>query len=491
MKAQSSQEIREVLQKGTTEQKRALWGFNKREGVDRIYKKYQLFTTNYPRYFAHKPALFHEGMVKNYIRSYIGEINFLNIAYRGSAKTSLMKLFTVFVLLNDREHSRKFVKVLTKDFQNSKQVVTDVYNLIVEMSGVFGDVFEQEGKKKHEETMGSFTMKSGVKLLSGTVGKTQRGHVQDAYRPDWIWFDDIEDRDSADSDTKTLNIINKVDEAIQGLSVDGNYVNTANYITDIGVIQNMRGKHVVEMMTPILDENQNPTWDYFSPKKITEIRLDAEDWFGEYMNDPVSGANREFKQEYFQKITMAEVMTKNTRLFLTIDSAVKKDEGADFSGFCLNFVCEQNKWHFKAWREKLNTGELIDRIFSLWDYWNTRGLEAIGLEETMATIAIMPFLEDEMRKRNTYIKIVFLKHGGTKKETRIRGLIPRYTSRSIFHIDGECKDLEAELLRFPNSQNDDCCDATAYTSQVVQKPNKQVETRRLPVSDYSRFGIDL
>ena len=318
-------ELRRILTDGTSLEKRALFGFNSTNTPEEIYKKYRLFSTNYHRYFKHDPAPFHEGMIKNYIASYLGQKNYLNIGFRGCAKTTLLKLFVAFALLNDEDHSRKFIKVLTKDGANSKQVVTDVYNLIVEVRGIYGDVFENDSKQKQEETMASFTIiweYCKVKLAASTVGKTQRGQVQDAFRPDWIWFDDIEDRDSADSPTKTENIINRVDEAVQGLSVDGSYVCTANYITDIGVIENMRKKSVVTDITPIIDANGDPTWDYFTPEKITSIRLDAEDWYGEYMCDPVKGANREFKSEYFQKIGMGEVMQKTTRLFLTFVSAV-------------------------------------------------------------------------------------------------------------------------------------------------------------------------
>lgn len=485
------EEVRRILFEGTPVEKKAMFGFSSKDSEEAVYKKFQLFTTNYPRYFAHTPAPFHKEMIIGYIRAYRGDDNFLNIAFRGCAKTTLLKLFVAFVLLNDEDALRKYLKVLTKDGKNSKQVVTDIYNLMIEVRVIYGDMFQNSSNKKREETMGSFTMRNGVKLAAGTVGQTQRGHVQDAYRPDFIWFDDIEDRDSADSDTITQNIINKVDEAIQGLSVDGNYVCTANYITDLGVIHNMRSKNVQEIIVPILDERGVPTWDYFTPEKITAIRLDAEDWYGEYMCDPVTGADREFKSEYFHPIKMARVMEKETRLFLTVDSAVGNKQGADYCGFTMNWVCSENKWHFKSWREHLNSGELMDKFFDLWGYWSSRGLECIGLEETTFTVAIQPFLEDEMRRRNIYMRIVPLKHGGTKKETRIRGLIPRYTSGSIFHIEDECKDLEGELLRFPSSKNDDASDSAAYQSQVAEKPHFKEVFDAPVVSDYTRFGVDI
>jgi phage terminase large subunit-like protein len=74
-----------------------------------------------------------------------------------------------------------------------------------------------------------------------------------------------------------------------------------------------------------------------------------------------------------------------------------------------------------------------------------------------------------MRKRNIFLPIVELTHNQTQKETRIRGLLPRYSSGSIFHIEGESKELEHELLTFPKSINDDTMDATAYQLQIAEQ----------------------
>jgi hypothetical protein len=59
---------------------------------------------------------------------------------------------------------------------------------------------------------------------------------------------------------------------------------------------------------------------------------------------------------------------------------------------------------------------------------------------------VQPFLQDEMRKRNKFPNVQPLKHNNTMKDVRIRGLVPRYSSGSIFHMRGGCYDLEAELL---------------------------------------------
>ena len=464
--------IKDIILNGTNSEKLAVFAFNENTEIEKIYRKFNYFSrSQYPRYFKSKSALFHKDMVIKYINAYKGNKNFLNLAFRGSAKTTLLKLLLVFVILNDEDKFRKYMKVLTRDLKNAKQIVTDVYNLIVEVKPIYGTVFETNKDIKREETMSSFTLASGVKLSAGTVGQTQRGHIQDAYRPDFIWFDDIEDSESIMSQVVTDAIIRKVDEAIQGLSIDGTYVCTANYISDIGVIENIKSKNVDIMVIPIIDSESNPAWDYFTKEKVESIKNDAEDWWGEYMCDPITGSKREFRKELFRYIEMEQVLLKETRIFLTIDPAVSKADNADFTGFTLNFVDGENKWYFKAWREKLNSGELFNKLFQLWDYWSPKGLETIGIEETAFTIALKPFLDDEMNKRNIFMHIVPLKHGGIKKEIRIRGLLNRYEAGNIYHIKNECDDLEGELLRFPLSKHDDTSDSSAYQDQIAQKPH--------------------
>lgn len=287
--------IEDLILNGTSGEKKVLFRFDATTEIEVIVRQFFYFGRGlYPRFFRGKSASFHQEMVENMVRSYIGK-NFLNIAYRGSAKTTLAKLFVTFVLLNDTDEFRKYIKVLTKDGKNSKQVVTDVYNLIVEVRDVYGDIFENDSDLKREETMSSFTTKTGRKLSAGTVGQTQRGHIQDAYRPDWIWFDDVEDRESIASMVITQGIMNKCSEAIDGLAKNGSYMVTANYISDQGTVEWFRAKpSVLTQITPILDPYDFPTWAIYTKEDVAKLRADADDFYGEYMCDPKRAENKFF-----------------------------------------------------------------------------------------------------------------------------------------------------------------------------------------------------
>lgn len=315
--------IKNIIYNGTPAEKRALYGFNKDTSNEKVLKKFQLFAkANYIRYFKEEDADFHPEMILNDIRSYRGE-NEVDLGFRGDAKTSLGKLFLTFVLLNDEDHFRRYMKVLCRDILNSKQIVTDVYNMCLELSHIYGDVFAEEGKKKKEETMGSFTMKGDIKLTAGTVGVRQRGHLQDAYRPDWIWFEDIEDRESVSSQTITAKVIQNCDEAITGLSINGSWKLTGNYITDTGSVQwFLNKKNVLVMITPILKkgytvengkiESGIPTWPVFSFEKIKTLESDSEDFWGDYMCDPNRSKNKFFDIERIDRDIKTAIPPRRT-----------------------------------------------------------------------------------------------------------------------------------------------------------------------------------
>lgn len=198
--------------------------------------------------------------------------------------------------------------------------------------------------------------------------------------------------------------------------------------------------------------------------------LGVYDWSALYQQTPISSENQEFKQEWFKERDWKEIEHLNTRSFITIDTAVSKAASANYTGIVRNFVDRENKWNLKAYRLRLSPKELIDTIFTL---YQTDRPEKIGIEKTIYLQALKPFLDDEQRKRNIFLPIVELEHHQVHKETRIRGLLPRYQSGSIYHLKGECKDLEEELLTFPKAINDDVMDSLAYQLQVAAPPDEE------------------
>lgn len=193
-----------------------------------------------------------------------------------------------------------------------------------------------------------------------------------------------------------------------------------------------------------------------------------------FQGTPILAGDREFKEEWLRSIDEEDVALMNTRNFLTVDTAMSKKTQADFCGFCDNRVNKENFWHLMAWRMKIGPEALVDTLFTL--YAKNR-YEKIGIEKTAYLDGLKPYLDSEQRKRNVFLPIVELQHKQVAKEVRVRGLIPRYASGSVFHVTGRCDALEEEMMQFPSGVHDDVIDAVAYQSQIVQENTRGTKAR--------------
>ena len=95
---------------------------------------------------------------------------------------------------------------------------------------------------------------------------------------------------------------------------------------------------------------------------------------------------------------------------------------------------------------------------------------ALGIENGSLKNAIMPYLEDQMRRLNVYPRIETVTHGGQKKTERILwALQGRFQNgRIVMKKDKSWnKRLTDQLLDFPNPlAHDDLPDALAYIDQI-------------------------
>jgi predicted phage terminase large subunit-like protein len=95
---------------------------------------------------------------------------------------------------------------------------------------------------------------------------------------------------------------------------------------------------------------------------------------------------------------------------------------------------------------------------------------ALGIEKGSLKNAIMPYLEDQMRRIGVFPRIEELTHGGKKKQERIMwALQGRFQHGRIVFKKGSrwIKPLVTQLLDFPNPMvHDDLIDALAYIDQI-------------------------
>lgn len=199
----------------------------------------------------------------------------------------------------------------------------------------------------------------------------------------------------------------------------------------------------------------------------------------EYLNEPVDDLRRAFPEPALTRtFTPSDLKFKSLNRFIAIDAAESKNQGSDDTGVVVVDVDDQNNWfvrHVK--KHKVDSAELTDLIFELWQYWKPH---TIGVEKKAFEFQVQPYLKIKAQQTAVFPHVVELKHGGTAKTDRIRGALQGlfengkiwFTDVSAGQVAGDdTASLKGQLRDFPFGKHDDLADALAYISQIARRPS--------------------
>lgn len=336
---QSATYLQNLLEKGVKSEVRALFAFDEDSTEDEIVFLFNLWGRHfYPKFFKVSDAPFHTDIDHNIVRVYLGlQSSFVDIAFRGGAKTTRTKLFTAYAISNDVSHRRRFIKVLSADIDNAEQIVTDVYNLLIRpvITYYYPEIFQKTNEKR-KETMATFTTATGVKMLSDSVGTDQRGDIQEEARPDYIWFDDFETRKTLRSLVVTQAIWDNMEEAKNGLARGGGCLYNCNYLSERGNVHRLVKKYPEHtLVTPIRNKAGDPTWPAaYTREAIATIERDAEDFAGEYLCEPAAGHDIFFDRASLERQVAQPVVREvaDFKMFYKFDASHRYGAGHDVAG---------------------------------------------------------------------------------------------------------------------------------------------------------------
>jgi hypothetical protein len=463
-------------------------------------------TYYFSHYVKYKFADFHYEMINNFHKLIDKDIDELAwIMFRESAKTSFAKIGVIYLIVY---RLADYINVDSYDKSNAERILFDVvYELQTNRRLIndFGELFnlkrdfKQVSQKRISDFITNETKENGKKLKGIRVEahSTQepvRGRLHGDKRPDFLIIDDFETNNTIRSEQITNNISEHINEFKTGLdAIKSRILYLGNYISEYGNIQKIinrskKDDRLILQLTPII-QNGKPTWeskyclegedkDKKSIQSIKQALWSEEDgdtiFMAEMMCQPIDFKSQIFKKEHFKTINWEDIKIRDLDVCITIDTPSTREGNkvvnSDYCGFCINFI-DSNYWNFKAWREKLTPTQIINRIIEKYQEVKRLGIKIIrvGWEDTAFTRGLEMLMKKEQEERNEIFTIQFLKPAGRKKEDRIKsGLLYRYEQGMIRHINGECYDLEAELLRFPSSKNDDCSDACSYQQDLVK-----------------------
>ena len=345
-------------------------------------------------------------------------------------------------------------------------ISNEIYQMIFEVS-----------LKEDEKSKGKWMTKQGGSYISAGVGGAITGRGADCL----ILDDPIKNKEEAESEVYRNKIYDFfTSTAYTRLNPQGAIIIilTRWHLDDLAgrlLTQNKGEWEIIEFPAIATEDEEyrkkgEPLWpSRYSLEDLNNIKkaIGGYDWACLYQQKPVLTENQEFRPHWIKYRTLTEIKQFETKNYLTIDTAISQRASADYTGICRNFIDKENNWNLKTGRYKIDPKGLIELLFSLHEQDK---YEKIGIEKTIYLTAIKPFLMDEMRRRNIFLPIVELEHKEIAKEIRIRGLIPRYESGSVYHIKDECVELEEEMFTFPRGMNDDVLDATAYQLQIAKAP---------------------
>lgn len=407
------------------------------------------------------------------------------IAFRESGKTSIAKLFVIWLIAYKK---RSYINVDSFDKENAERILFDVaYEMTnnKRLQADYGSLFSKKRgiEEIKQNRINNFVCENGVRVEAHSTQESVRGRLHLNQRPDCLILDDIETNKTKESQAYTKQVADHISEAMAGMSPDGFMLYLGNFITEYGNIAKLFEREVndkgirVRNVPVIIDDK--PAWEgkYAMTDEEAEKtgkvsiedkkrQLGSQVFSYEMMNQPIDDSLAEFKKEYEQVYDEQNLAHINTATYITVDTAISEKTSADYTGITVNRVSQDNKWYISAYRLRMNPKDLIDHLFMLQDRYKP---VCFGIEKTTFTMGIKPFLDDEMRNRNKFLNIRELTHTTQSKETRIRALIPRWESKSIFFI-GNCNDLKEEMRTFPRGIHDDTLDSLAMQEEIAEKP---------------------
>jgi predicted phage terminase large subunit-like protein len=217
---------------------------------------------------------------------------------------------------------------------------------------------------------------------------------------------------------------------------------------------------------------------FFDKEKIAQTKdtVGIYDFAALYQQDPVLAETQEFKEEMFRYFTDDDIKDKNLQYYTMVDPAISQKESAD-NTVVLTVGKDRNgpNWYrIKEDAGHYTPGQTVDLVFKHHQQYRSE----VFIEMVAYQKALKYSIEEEQRRRGIYFKINELK-AASKKEYRIRGLIPLYDAGVIYHRQTD-KEYELELLTFPRGRRDDRADCQAYALDAIQNTRYQKRSIRVP-----------
>lgn len=443
-------------------------------------------------YFRDKSPDFHLEL----IQKFFSEKNEYTACPRGFAKTTISQLCCCFAIVNKMD---EFIVLIEKTFTEASEVLFAIRDEFANNSAiiqVYGKMIKMDkvGKEldKAKDTQGDVVI-NGIRLRAKGFNSPIRGLKSKEWRPTRIILDDIESDEHINSiEQRQKYLDNFIRGVLPALEIGKTLKVFGTILHNDSLLMNLINEHKGVIYKAYDKEDPENTllwkerWSYkILEKKKQDMMLEGKGtskFYQEYLNEAVDDDARRFYWEWLQQTFKEEdLKTKALNRYIAIDPAESKNDGADYTAVTIIDWDADNNWYIRfAKRYRVNSAELIDLIFTLWQDWKPL---KIGLEKKAFEDQIKPYLDVRKAETGIFPIVEELEPRGQRKEDRIVGALQgRFEAGKIFFKEDSHDDqkiLKSELYDFPRAKNDDLADALAYIEQLGNRPysrDKKVPT---------------
>ena len=238
---------------------------------------------------------------------------------------------------------------------------------------------------------------------------------------------------------------------------------------------------------PAIDEDGKPLYKKFSLETLDAIKLGLGTYMFSslYLNQPLAKELMAFNPDWIQYYT--DIPEVEGSITITVDPADPPTgkRSQNYSALVAAFSCEHGLYVMSYKRGRYTHHQLIKEAYALADR-----VGAIKIRVEIDKYAHLQYdFQDEMDRRKRHYIIDCVKTKGRNKEMRIMGLTPLCEAGTLFLRRG-MRELEAEMVEFPNGKFDDLLDALAWQLPSHKRLFVAKDKVKKKKHDYSSFSFD-
>ena len=317
-----------------------------------------------------------------------------------------------------------------------------------------------------------------IMVMPRGAGQQVRGQLYKNYRPDLIIIDDLETTEGTASEDQRKklkewfysDLCNCVDRSRNDWKII--MIGTVLH-EDALLVELLDDPEWHSVRLEICDDDFNSHWpDFMSSEACKTLyneykaKGQADVFFREYRNLPISTEDATFKTDYFQDYAEEGLKGKFLKYVVIVDPAkTVQMHSADSAIVCWAVDQDGRKLYFvDCVSGKFRPDELYNEMFDMVERWKAT---ILAVEVTSLNEFITQPIKNEMRVRGVFPRFVELNARG-KKEDRIAALAPFYRLGYVYHNPRVASKLESQLMGFPRSKLWDVMDAAAYIVELME-----------------------